>query len=186
MKLSLLLFAFQLITCFNIEINGQSFYTENGTATFYSEIPLHTFSGSSEYLTGKIDLGNGIIDFYLDLTTLKTGIAKRDRDMRETLETDKYPFAEFYGELVTPFNPDSSAQEVTVKGSFKIHGVKKDTSYTGTLEMTPQGLKLSAKWVLELEDYNIEPPSLLFVKVDQEQRIEIDALLKKMDNNNEN
>lgn len=181
-KLTLLLFGFYLITCFDSTTQAQSYYTENGSATFYSEVPLHTFNGSSDYLTGKINLDNGIIDFYLDLTTLETGIAKRDRDMRETLETDKYPFAEFYGELVTPFNPDSSAQEVTVKGSFKIHGVKKDTSYTGTLEMTPQGLKLSAKWVLELEDYNIEPPSLLFVKVDQEQRIEIEALLKKMEN----
>lgn len=181
MKWTLLIFIVHLL--FGLNINGiaQSYYTESGNATFYSDVPLHTFSGSSDHLTGKIDLETGIIDFYLDLTTLETGISKRDRDMRETLETDDYPFAEFYGELNTPFNPDSTAQKVTVAGTFKIHGVEKDTSYTGTLNMTPQGLKLSAEWVLKLDDYDIEPPSLLFVKVDQEQRIEIEALLTKMD-----
>lgn len=166
----------------SINSTAQSYFTDQGTATFYSEVPLHTFSGSSEYLTGKINLENNIVDFYIDLTTLETGIAKRDRDMRETLETGKYPFAEFYGELVTPFNPDTNAaQQVTVEGTFKIHGVEKDTSYTGTLQMTPNGLNLSAKWVLELEDFNIVPPSLLFVKVDQEQRIEIEATLKRVE-----
>lgn len=161
--------------------SAQSYYTESGTATFHSEVPLHTFSGTSEYLTGKIDLEEGIVDFYLDLNTLETGIAKRDRDMKETLETEKYPFAEFYGELTTPFNPDSTKQDVMVEGTFKIHGVEKDTTYSGTLEMTPDGLKVSAQWELELEDYDIVPPSILFVKVDQVQKIEIEALLKEIE-----
>ena len=160
----------------------QSYYTENGTAIFHSQVPMHSFSGESQFLTGKINLNTGIVDFYLDLTTLETGIAKRDRDMRETLETDKYPFAEFYGELASPFDPDSAGpQEVKVEGTFKIHGVEKDTSYTGTLHMQPEGLHISADWVLRLEDYDIEPPSLLFVKVDQEQKIEINALLKPLE-----
>ncbi|MAO64782.1 MAG: hypothetical protein CL666_07255 [Balneola sp.] len=167
---------------FSVEGHSQAFYTETGTAIFHSEVPMHTFSGKSEYLTGKIDLNTKIVDFYLDLTTLETGISKRDRDMRETLETEKFPFAEFYGEMITPFDPDTSvAQEITVQGTFKIHGVEKDTTYTGTLEMQPDGLMLTANWVLRLEDYNIVPPSLLFFKVDQEQKIEIKALLKPME-----
>ncbi len=163
-------------------LHAQAFLTENGTAIFHSEVPMHTFSGSSEHLTGKIDLDNNIVDFYIDLTTLKTGIEKRDRDMRETLETDKYPFAEFYGQLISDFNPDSSgAQKVIVEGTFKIHGVEQKKQFTGTLEMTPDGLLLKANWVLRLEDYDIVPPSLLFVKVDQEQKIEIEALLKPVE-----
>lgn len=179
MKYSLLIAFLQLLFCANLSCYGQSFYTESGKATFHSEVPLHTFSGTSEYLTGKINLENGVVDFYLDLNTLETGIAKRDRDMKETLEAEKYPFAEFYGELITPFNPDSAAQEVKVEGTFKIHGVEKDTTYTGMLEMTSEGLKLSAQWELKLKDYDIVPPSLLFVKVDQVQKIEIEALLKE-------
>lgn len=173
-----------LMACFFFCDNAQSqaFYTESGTAIFHSEVPMHTFSGQSDYLTGKIDLETDIVDFYLDLTTLETGISKRDRDMRETLETDKFPFAEFYGKIISHFDPDSAApQKIQVQGSFKIHGVEKDTTYTGTLEMQPDGLMLTANWVLRLEDYDIIPPSLLFFKVDQEQKIEIEALLKPVE-----
>lgn len=163
-------------------LNAQTYMTDSGTAIFHSTVPMHTFSGTSEYLTGQINLDQNIVDFYLDLTTLETGIEKRDRDMRETLETDKFPFAEFYGELISDFNPDfSGAQEAVVEGTFKIHGVERDTQFSGTLQMKPEGLLLKASWVLMLEDYDIVPPSLLFVKVDQEQKIEIEALLKPVE-----
>lgn len=168
----------------SINAYSQAYYTESGTAIFHSEVPLHTFSGTSNYLTGKIDLDTKIVDFYLDLTTLDTGIAKRDRDMRETLETDQFPFAEFYGKMISPFDPNlQTPQDVTVQGAFKIHGVSKDTTYKGTLTMTDDGLLLEASWVLLLKDYDIVPPSLLFVKVDQEQKIEINAMLKPLEDN---
>ncbi|MGN8226455.1 YceI family protein [Gracilimonas sp. BCB1] len=162
---------------------AQSYMTEEGSAVFYSKVPLHTFSGESENLTGIINLSNSKVDFYIDLTTLETGIEKRDRDMKETLETEKYPFAEFFGELVSDFNPDTTAEQpVTVKGEFKIHGVSQEVTIDGTLQMKPEGLVVKASWILLLEDYDIVPPSLLFVKVDQEQEIEIEALLKPVEN----
>lgn len=162
---------------------AQSYQTENGTAVFHSEVPLHTFSGTSEHLTGMISLEDKTIDFYLDLETLRTGIGKRDRDMRETLETDEYPFAEFLGELTSDFDTTSTdEQAVHAVGNFTIHGVENEIEVEGTLQMTDEGLLLKADWILLLKDYDIEPPSLLFVKVDQEQKIEIEALLKPVDN----
>lgn len=175
---STLIFIFGFISI----ATAQSYMTEEGTAIFHSRVPLHTFSGSSENLTGLINLNNNKVDFYIDLTTLDTGIEKRDRDMKETLNTEKYPFAEFFGELVSNFNPDTTVeQSVTVKGDFKIHGVTQEVTIDGTLQMKPEGLLVKASWILLLEDYDIVPPSLLFVKVDQEQEIEIEALLKPVE-----
>lgn len=171
-----------LIFGFISAASAQSYMTEEGTAIFHSRVPLHTFSGNSENLTGLINLSNNKVDFYIDLTTLETGIEKRDRDMKETLETKKFPFAEFFGELVSDFNPDTTAEQaVKVKGEFKIHGVSREVTIDGTLQMKPEGLLVKASWILLLEDYDIVPPSLLFVKVDQEQEIEIEALLKPVD-----
>ncbi|MEX0595087.1 MAG: YceI family protein [Candidatus Paceibacterota bacterium] len=173
------LYTLLLILAISLNLKAQSFMTENGKAIFHSEVPLHTFSGSSEHLVGMINLETKVVDFYLDLTTLDSGIQKRDRDMRETLKTDKYPFAEFYGKIISDFDLNSSSiQKVLVKGSFKIHGVEKEKEFSGTLKITSEGLLLTGNWILRLEDYDIEPPSLLFVKVDQEQKIEIEALLK--------
>ncbi len=163
----------------SLSVFSQSFYTETGTAVFHSKVPLHTFSGTSEVLTGLINLTEGTIDFYLDLETLDTGNGKRDKDMKLTLDTKKYPFAEFTGKITSDFDVEGeSEQEVTVQGVFKIHGEEKEIEVNGTLTPDGENLILKAGWILLLEDYKIEPPKLLFIKVDQEQEIEISAVLK--------
>lgn len=164
-------------------VSAQSFKTEEGKAVFHSRVPLHTFTGESDRLVGLINLETGTVDFYLDLATLETGIGKRDRDMKETLEVEEYPFAEFFGNLTTDFDPAvTDTQNVTVKGDFKIHGVEREVEISGKLLNKGDSLLLKAGWMLRLEDYDIIPPKLLFVKVDQEQKIEISAELKKQSN----
>lgn len=164
-------------------VSAQSFKTEEGKAVFHSRVPLHTFTGESDRLVGLINLETGTVDFYLDLATLETGIGKRDRDMKETLEVEEYPFAEFFGNLTTDFDPAvTDTQNVTVKGDFKIHGVEREVEISGKLLNKGDSLLLQAGWMLRLEDYDIIPPKLLFVKVDQEQKIEISAELKKQSN----
>ena len=161
-----------------VPASGQAFRTESGTARFTSSVPLHTFTGTSERLVGRIDLREGVVDFYLDLETLDTGIGKRDKDMRQTLETDRWPFASFYGKLETPMDSASAAaQAVRVSGTFSIHGVEREVEVEGTIRHTPEGLHVQAAWSLSLDDYDITPPRLLIVKVDEIQRISIDALL---------
>lgn len=158
---------------------AQRFYTEAGTVTFTSRVPLHTFTGTSDRLVGLVDLDSSTVDFYVDLATLDTGIGKRDRDMRETLEVEAYPFAEFFGRLASPFDAaDPAAQPVRVRGDFTLHGVTRPIEVEGTLQREDDGLRVRAAWTLRLDDYAIEPPSLLIVKVDEVQAIEIDALLR--------
>jgi polyisoprenoid-binding protein YceI len=166
----------------SIQVHSQSYFTETGTAIFHSKVPLHTFSGTSENLTGLIDLEKGTVDFYLDLETLDTGNGKRDKDMKLTLDTEKHPFGEFFGKITTEFDPQlEETQDVTVEGVFKIHGKEQNIQVKG--QLTPDGdqITLKAGWILRLEDYDIEPPKLLFIKVDQEQEIEINAVLKIKD-----
>lgn len=164
-----------------------AFMTKSGHAEFHSEVPTHTFSGTSDRLVGKITLPDSTVDFYLDLTTLDTGIDKRDRDMRETLNTEEYPFASFYGKLITPFNPDTTTEQgIRVRGTFSIHGVERKVTIDGTMQMTPDGLKVQAGWTLNLEDYDIRPPGILFYRVDEKQDIKIDALLKPVESSKSN
>lgn len=158
---------------------SQAYKTNTGHAEFESSVPLHSFTGTSNHLVGKISLSDSTVDFYLDLTTLDTGNDKRDKDMRETLKTDKFPFAEFYGKLVTDFKADtSSKQKVTVRGEFTIHNVTKDVSISGTIQKKSGGLLVEASWTLNMTDYNIRPPGILFYRVEENIDIQIEALLK--------
>ena len=157
---------------------AQAFKTTTGHAEFTSSVPLHTFTGTSERLNGRIDLAVGTVDFYLDLETLDTGIGKRDKDMRKTLDTASFPFAEFVGQLESPIDPASRArQAVRVRGTFTIHGVAREIVVEGSITPGASSLRLEAAWELLLADYDIVPPSLLFVKVDQVQKVALNALL---------
>ncbi len=173
-----------LMACFIIMLSGsikaQSFYASNGTASFTSSIPLYEFTGTSTYLTGRISLQDSRVDFYLDLETLDSGIKKRDKDMRLTLNTVDYPFAEFYGFLQDTVELNhSSVQQVTAIGTFSIHGQKKELMVEGEITAQENGLRLRSEFDIVLDDYGITPPSLLIVKIDPIQKVAIDIFLIK-------
>lgn len=159
---------------------AQSFTAESGYVEFVSSAPLLEFKGKSNHLKGLIDLNKNLVDFYVDLNTLDTGIDLRNSHMRESyLETGTYRFAEFTGELVSDFNlEDKREQQVTVTGTFKIHGVEREIDVQGTLTPKESGLQLDAGWTILLEDYNIDKPRVVFYELASEQVVNISILLK--------
>lgn len=168
-----------LIFLIPVSLYAQSYITEKGHVVFTSSVPLHSFKGSSNHLNGLIDFDENLVDFYIDLQTLDTGNGKRDRDMYSTLNVEEHPFAEFTGSIKSSFDQESTEeQEVTVSGEFSIHGVTQAIEVNGTLQKSGNGLQLSASWILNLDDYDIEPPGILFYKVDEEIDIQIAAELQ--------
>jgi len=158
---------------------AQQFKTESGKIEFVSRASIETFSGTSNTLTGLIDLEKGSVDFYIDLNTIKTGIKLRDEHMRETyLETDKYPFAEFTGSM-NGFNiAVADTQNVIVTGNFTIHGVSKPRTIRGRVHYSPESLYIDAAWEVLLSDHAIDIPKVLFLKLADNQQVTIQATLK--------
>lgn len=163
------------------DAHSQTFVADDGYVEFVSSAPLLEFTGKSDHLTGMIDLEENLVDFYVDLNTIDTGINLRNNHMRDSyLETDDYPFAEFTGSLVTPYDLQKGGkQEVVAAGKFKIHGVEREIEIPGMLEKTAEGLHLRASWILLLEDYNIRRPQLVFYELAQEQEVSISITLKQ-------
>lgn len=155
------------------------YYTESGSAEFHSSVPLDEFTGTSEYLTGMIDLEKNELDFFLDLETLVTGNERRDNDMYRTLNTEEYPFAEFFGTLSGFDESDSATQSVEATGEFTVHGVTQEITVEGTLQKLGDSLILQAEWVLDITDFDIEPPGILFYRVADEMDMEIEAVLEE-------
>lgn len=159
---------------------AQSFVAEDGYVEFVSTAPLLEFKGKSDHLTGMIDFDENLVDFYVDLTTIDTGVNLRNNHMRDSyLETDEFPFAEFTGSLNQMYDFEQAGkQEVIASGVFKIHGVEQEREIQGTLEQTNQGMKLEASWVVKLEDHDIRKPRVVFYELADEQTVNISILLK--------
>lgn len=173
-----------LLTIFNFTLqkaHSQTFIADDGYVEFVSSAPLLEFTGKSNHLTGMIDFDENLVDFYVDLTTLDTGINLRNNHMRDSyLETDDFPFAEFTGSLVTPYDFEKGGkQEVMVAGTFKIHGVEQEVEIDGSLENTDKGMNLQASWTVLLEDHDIRRPRVVFYELAQEQEVSISITLKE-------
>lgn len=156
------------------------YYTENGFAEFTSRAPMLTFTGTSEKLTGLIDLEQNLLDFYLDLETLDTGIRLRNKHMRDSyLETEQFPYAEFRGRLkeLPDFSVSDTVSVIAV-GQFNVHGVEQPLEVPGKLIRTKNGLELVASWTLKLPDFNIDVPKVVFYELSETQEVRISGLFQ--------
>jgi polyisoprenoid-binding protein YceI len=159
---------------------GQEYLTTKGQVTFLSKAPLNEFEGKSSSLNGLVNLETNLLDFFVDLNTLKTGIGLRDSHMRENyLETDKFPFAEFTGNLVQlPTLVMANKTPVKAVGKFKIHGIERDIEVLGFLTLIQNGkVELDTSFEILLSDYQIPLPKLVFYELAQEQKVTINAIL---------
>lgn len=178
----LTIYLFLLATFTLPGLSDPVYVTEKGHATFTSSVPLHSFSGESEHLTGMIDPDSNFVDFYLDLKTLKTGIRKRDADMYETLNVETHPFAEFTGKIEEDVDFSSGEEQtVHVTGTFTLNGLQREKRVEGILSLDDGNLTLEASFNIHLDEFNIEPPGILFYRVDETQEIEIRAELTPRD-----
>jgi polyisoprenoid-binding protein YceI len=169
-----------LLLFLSFSSKAQEFITKNGEVTFLSKAPLNEFEGKSDFLNGLINFDKNLLDFFVDLNTLKTGIGLRDSHMRENyLETDQYPFAEFTGKI-TKEVPLTEGEKIPVSamGVFKIHGVERQMEVNGFLTKLQNGkIELKAEFNLNLSDYKISVPKLIFYELAEEQKVSIKAIL---------
>lgn len=160
---------------------GQKYFTESGSVVFISKAPLSEFTGESENLNGLVDLDKNLLDFFLDLNTLDTGIGLRDRHMRENyLETEEFPFAEFTGEMnALPELAQGEKKAVKAVGKFTIHGVEREIEVNGFLtRLNTSELLLDAEFEVLLGDHDIPLPKLVFYELAENQTVQISATLK--------
>ena len=155
---------------------------------FRSTARLEFIEGKSGTLTGSLQFDptnpsapvSGVLQ--VDLRTLKTGIETRDRHMRERhLHTEQYPFAFFeltgVQGLPVEVRPDTTYQAIA-DGFFYIHGIKRSLSadLKVTLHRSSQDdweVKARASFSMKLDDYRINRPKALFLKLAETLELEV-------------
>ncbi len=159
---------------------------QNNLVKFISDAPVEDFEGVSDYIDGYIYwegdtlTRNSKMYFEVKLSTLDTGIGLRNRHMRENyLETAKYPFTYFKGNIKqVRRKSESNVMEVTVAGQLFIHGVEQNRTIDGTISKTGNGFRIRSQFTVKLSDYNIDIPSVMFYKIDEEMEVQLDFYVK--------
>jgi polyisoprenoid-binding protein YceI len=116
----------------------------------------------------------------VDLASLDTGIALRDKHMRENhLETAMYPAAVFRGGAV--LEPSGrrllggESLRFRLAGTLLLHGVERDlvAQVDARLVDTPEGRALRGvtRFEVKLSDFDIARPRFLVLRLDEVQKI---------------
>ena len=165
-------------------------------ASFVSDAPLETITGATSKVIGKVtfdptNLSSVKGTFKVPVGTLDTGVKLRDEHLhgKNWLDSQKHPFGEFTIKSVSGAKSLKANKEttVTVKGTFKIHGVTKPLTtkakvrwlpLTDELKATPgitgDVLRVKAKFDIKLTDYNVSVPSIVRLKVSNDITVSVD------------
>ena len=161
--------------------NAQVYSTTDGHANFHAKMPLNTYMGKSDQLQGSINFETGKVAFKLPVKSIETDKDKRDEHMYELLEVEKNPNVLFDGKLMDDFNFDKKGnQTVKVSGNFTLAGTTRQITVPLELVLVSEGtIQLKASWSLLITDYGLERPSIVFIQVNDEHDLSVDAVLKE-------
>jgi polyisoprenoid-binding protein YceI len=98
------------------------------------------------------------------------------------LESDIYPYANYKGKIldINKINfAKDSIYKVKTKGKLTIHGVTKDISTYGTLQIAGATATIDAKFEVLLEDFNIKKPSVVAIKIADKIEVTIKGVCNK-------
>jgi len=160
-------------------------------ARFVSSLKFDTFEGITDKIDGYVkwdgtqpvdetlSSANNELYFEVLLASLDTGIGLRNRHMRENcLETDKYPYASYKAHITKVEKQSDGSFAITAEGKFTIHGVEKPMTITGTVTQENNGYHVKSDFVVRLTDHNIEVPTLMFLKINENIKVSVDFFVK--------
>jgi polyisoprenoid-binding protein YceI len=120
-----------------------------------------TMPGSLESITGQI---------VVSMSALQSENKKRDENMHESMESEKFPNAVYVFDTIT-----KSDNGYKIDGQLTLHGVTKPLSLQAKMNLDGTTVKMSGTSTLKMTDFGIEPPVLLFLTVRDQVDIDFDV-----------
>jgi len=141
---------------------------------------LHTIHGTFRLKSGVVTLDEttGVAEgeIIVEMASGESGNSARDRRMqKDVLESTKYPEAIFHPQKVTGVVRDGQTENVTVEGTFTIHGI--DHPLFLQVKTTLNGKVLMAKtnFIVPYVAWGMKDPSTLMLRVGKTVQVDVDA-----------
>ncbi|HEY1808656.1 MAG TPA: YceI family protein [Acidobacteriaceae bacterium] len=142
---------------------------------------LHTVHGSFQLKGGLVafDPATGAAEgeLLVDLDSGDSGNAARDRRMRkDILQSQTYPEAIFHPEKVTGAPHPGPVQQITIDGTFTIHGHDHPLRLVVSAQMTnPTKVHLTTHFVVPYVRWGMKDPSTFVLRVGKEVPVDVSA-----------
>ena len=171
-------FAFTLF-CFKNAEAQTKYYTNAGHVWFDAGTGAEDITGINKSTTSVFVPATGQLQFSLIVKGFEFwSQLMQDHFNENYMESDKFPKAIFKGNIT---NMDKvtvtkdGTYPVTVKGILDMHGVKKELETKGSLKLKGETIEAIAEFVVVMDDYKIEIPSVVKDKLSKTAKIKINC-----------
>ena len=160
-------------------LNAQNrYFTKEGKAHFISKAPMEQIEAINRKVTSVLDISTGQMEFSVLMKAFEFEKALMQEHFNENyVESDKFPKAVFKGKIEeaekVKWTTDGS-YPVKVSGKMTIHGVTKDITVPGTIEVKGGDIKGTSTFNILVKDYDIAIPSLVKDKVAESVSIDVE------------
>jgi len=159
---------------------GQKYMAVKSEISFFSSALIEDITATNTSLKSAFDLNTNQIVFSVPINKFEFAKALMKEHFNEKyMESDKYPKATFNGE----FSKSENDSEVTwAEGILEIHGIKNKIKVPGKLILMEGEASLICNFTVQLADYQIKIPQLLFQNIAEEIEISININYELFEN----
>jgi hypothetical protein len=157
------------------------FMTRSGEITFFSSTPVEDIEAENKSVTCILKTQTGELAFMLFMKSFSFERAAMQQHFNDDyVHSDEYPKATFEGSISNADGMDFSKDgkyEVDVIGNLTIHGITREVSESGTIEIKDGKIHLDAVFDIQLSDYDVKVPSNMLKNISNDIEITVDAAL---------
>jgi hypothetical protein len=172
-----------ILTSINPPVDAQVYYTKNGSISFFSKGILQNIEADNNQVISVMNVQTGTIEFSLLNNSFHFEKAKMEEDFNENyIESDKYPRSTFKGIIKDIGNLNFSKDgtfTVNIKGDLTIHGVTKNITTTGTINIVNGKISATSTFNVLVKDYKINIPTIVTNKIAESIEVKVHCNYEK-------
>ncbi|WP_291727537.1 YceI family protein [Bernardetia sp.] len=164
-------------------VSAQRYVLENSKVHFFSSAPMEDIEATNEACKGVIDTKTNSFAFRIPIKSFVFPSSLMQQHFNENyMDSEKYPNASFKGKIEGDYDlTKDGTYDVMAVGDLEIHGKKQPRKIPS--QIIVQGGKASIKstFNVKLEDHAIKIPSLMFQKIAETVKVDMNSDLKLYD-----
>lgn len=175
----ILFFVLIMAAVFGFKIQpGKLYQTTNGRIDFRSDASLEIIRASSNDLIGLLDVSKNNFSFKVDIHSFRgfNSPLQKEHFNENYMESDKYPDASFKGKIIE--DADLSVDgiyQIRAKGTLTIHNVPQERIIKTDVTVKKNIITVHSNFTILLSDHNIPIPKVVYQKLANEIKVEMDA-----------
>lgn len=152
-----------------------------GTLSFDGRATLGSFVGTTDSVRGEMKGGASLaaVTGWVEasVASLRTGNGKRDKDLRKSMEAERFPLMRFDLRTVTPRDTVGDTVAVVLLGTLALHGVSHAVGLEARVWPVADGLRVRSSFPLNVKDFRVGGLSKLLgvLKMDENITVHVDV-----------